>query len=98
VISLPLLSVLYLYFLDSPCATWDKWTIMHIMVSEKGIFCGRFEAFTVVLLKIQVGCDAVPVGEYCLMFRNSILPSSSRASSPRRAAVCVKIGHCIPTQ
>jgi hypothetical protein len=75
-ISLPLPSVLYLQFLDSPCTSWDKWTIMHIMVSEKGIFCVRFEAFTVVLLKIQVGYDAVPVGEYCLMFQSIILPSS----------------------
>jgi len=71
---------------------------MHIMVSEKGIFCVRFEAFTEVLLKTPVGCDAVPVGEYCRMFRSVILPSSSGASSPRRVAVCVKIGYCIPTQ
>ena len=49
---------------------------MHIVVSEKGIFCVRFEALMVVLLKIQVGCDAVPVGEYCLMFLSIILPSS----------------------
>ena len=61
---------------------------MHIMVSKKGIFCVRFEAFMVVLLKIQLGCDAVTVGEYFLMFRSIILPSSSGSSSPRRVAVC----------
>jgi len=72
--------------------------MMHIVVSEKGIFYVRYKAFTVVLLKIQVECDAVPVGKYCLMFRSIILPSSSGASSPRRVAVCVKIGYCIPAQ
>jgi hypothetical protein len=71
---------------------------MHIVVSEKGMFCVRYEAFTAVLLKIQAGCDVVPVGEYCLLFRSIILSSSSGASSPRRVAVCVKIGYCIPTQ
>jgi hypothetical protein len=40
-------------------------------------------------------CDIVPLIEECLMYQNTVFPSSSGSSSPRRIQISLRMWHCM---